>query len=75
MLSLVFEVEDESAIAVQYDPYYPERHLSILQLQKFQYRAITSYFQPSPEEAGVAGVMEEKGLVLVECCVLREEFL
>ncbi|KAF8416277.1 hypothetical protein EV426DRAFT_433555 [Tirmania nivea] len=50
MLSLAFEVVDETAIAVQQDLHNLEHHLATLQLRKPQRQTpITSYFQGSGE--------------------------
>ena len=48
MLSLVCDVEDDIAIAVQRNLHNLERHISVLQLRKSHYQtSITSFFQPS----------------------------
>ena len=55
MLSLAFEVEDDTGIAVQKDIYSLECHLSILQLRRAQKQTpITSYFQSCGAAEGVA---------------------
>ena len=59
MLSLAFDVVDDTAIAVQQDLHNLERHLSALQLRKPQWQTpITSYFQlsSSPRGGGRGGV-------------------
>lgn len=62
MLSLLCEVEDESALAVQKDLSNLERHLSILQLRKTQHQTpITSYFRPREGTSqGVKGASHAK---------------
>ena len=48
MLSLMCDVEDETAIAVQRDLHNLECHISVLQLRKAHHQSsITSFFQPS----------------------------
>jgi len=56
MLSLAFDVVDDTAIAVQQDLHNFERHLLALQLRKPQRQTpITSYFQLSSSTAGAGG--------------------
>ena len=48
MLSLMCDVEDDIAIAIQRDLHSLERHISVLQLRKAHHQtSITSLFQPS----------------------------
>ena len=47
MLSLICDVEDDTAIAVQRDLYNLERHIPVLHLRKSHHQtSITSFFQP-----------------------------
>ena len=47
MLSLICDVEDDTAIAVQRDLHNLKCHISVLQLRKSHYlTSITSFFQP-----------------------------
>ena len=56
MLSLAFEVGDETAIAVQQHLHNLERRLAGLQVRKRQRQTpITSHFQPPSNAAAVAG--------------------
>ena len=56
MLSLVFEVEDETATAAQHDLHNLERHLLALQLPRPQRQTpITAYFQHSSASGGSGG--------------------
>lgn len=62
MLSLAFEVVDETAIAVQQDLHNLERHLITLQLRKPQRQTpITSYFQPSSSSSAADHAAERSG--------------
>ena len=55
MLSLICDVEDETAIAIQRDLHSLERHISVLQLRKARHQtSITSFFQPS-QDSGDGG--------------------
>ena len=48
MLSLICDVEDDTAIAVQRGLHNLERHISVLQFRKSHHQtSITSFFQPS----------------------------
>ena len=50
MLSLICDIEDETAIAIQKDLHSLERHISVLQLRKARHQtSITSFFQPSQD--------------------------
>ena len=60
MLSLICDVEDDTAIAVQRDLHNLKRHISVLQLRKSHYEtSITSFFQPSANLDSEEGPGEE----------------
>ena len=60
MLSLICDVEDDAAIAVQRDLYNLERHISVLQLRKSHHQtSITSFFPPSANLNSEEGSGEE----------------
>ena len=60
MLSLICDVEDDTAIAVQRDLHNLERHISVLQLRKSHHQtSITSFFQPSANLDSKEGPGEE----------------
>ena len=48
MLSLISDVEDQTAMAIHRDLHSLERHISVLQLRNVHHQtSITSFFQPS----------------------------
>ena len=60
MLSLICDVDDNTAIAVQRDLHKLEHHISVLQLRKSHYKtSITSFFQSSANLDSEEGPGEE----------------
>ena len=65
MLSLICDVEDDTAIAVQRDLHNLERHISVLQLRKSHHQtSITSFSRPLANldsEEGPREALEDSG--------------
>ena len=56
MLSLISDIEDQTAVAVQRDLHSLEHHITVLQLRKSHHQtSITSFFQPRSLDFGTRG--------------------